>query len=441
MIHQICGQRLCIRYHLNVEVVERLLSSRRILFQGLDIAVLKSLHTAFDLFFKLRISLLHNGGERRIVRHNKRLKLAELPVKALVIGLVGTHAEVLRIGTHARIHREIDREISHAHRQIGHFADRARQPWAHLHHMRLIGAEDTHRAVGFVAAKPLGVRIMRLQLSGLKVIAHDGLQVSNGDLLVGRGPYREASAGLHRLLETRRQQFLNLPDARIVVVAVTIIIAAVSLGKIEFSIFLRVVETVLYSEFNERFGSQKVRALRIVLLQTSLVAGSKVLVFRCALSEPLVARARFEVPHFLFIHQHNAETFSGTLGFNDGSEQLHGLASGFSHWQKHVRNVIFGDAGVLNIGINLQSIIARKDRFRSRKTDARFIPARCSVHLSLPIRNRGETHGIFRQRILKIVRSVVIGCSIHAFLPFLGRMNHQMLRFQCAAVSRAGNQD
>ena len=227
--------------------------------------------------------------------------------------------------------------------------------------MRLIGAEDTHRAVGFVAAKPLGVRIMRLQLSGLKVIAHDGLQVSNGDLLVGRSPYREASAGLHRLLETRRQQFLNLPDARIVVVAVTIIIAAVRLGKIEFSIFLRIVETVLYSEFNERFGSQKVRALRIVLLQTSLVAGSKVLVFRCALSEPLVARARFEVPHFLFIHQHNAETFSGTLGFNNGSEQLHGFASGFSHRQKHVRNVIFGDAGVLNIGINLQSIIARKD--------------------------------------------------------------------------------
>ena len=282
---------------------------------------------------------------------------------------------------------------------------------------------------------------MRLQLSGLKVIAHDGLQVSNGDLLVGRSPYREASAGLHRLLETRRQQFLNLPDARIVVVAVTIIIAAVRLGKIEFSIFLRVVETVLYSEFNESFGSQKVRALRIVLLQTSLVAGSKVLVFRCALSEPLVARARFEVPHFLFIHQHNAETFSGTLGFNDGSEELHGLASRFSHGQKHVRNVIFGDAGVLNIGINLQSIIARKDRFRSRKSDARFIPARCTVHLGLPIRHCGEAHGIFRQRILKIVRSVVIGCSIHAFLPFLGRMNHQMLRFQCAAVSRAGNQD
>ena len=116
-----------------------------------------------------------------------------------------------------------------------------------MHDVRFIGAEYTDRAVFFIAAQALGVRVMALEFTGFIVIAQNALHVFKRHLLFRLGVDREGTAFLHRLLQARRQDLLNLPNARVVVDAVTGIVAGVGLGEIKCAVFLRIVETVVRS--------------------------------------------------------------------------------------------------------------------------------------------------------------------------------------------------
>ena len=140
------------------------------------------------------------------------------------------------------------------------------------------------------------------EFSCLVVVAQNSLHVCERDFLFRSGKDGEAAALSNVLLQRRSQHLLNLPDARIVVGDVSVVVADVRLGKVECAVLLGIVEAVFLCPADERFGGHEVRTLRIVLLQPALIAGSKVLVLRETLREPLMPRPGFEVPGLVLIN-------------------------------------------------------------------------------------------------------------------------------------------
>ena len=154
-----------------------------------------------------------------------------------------------------------------------------------------------------------------------------------------------------------------------------------------------------------------------------------------------MARAGFEVPDFLFVHQDDAEAFARTDRFNDAAEKLNAFAGRFHARQKNFGDVVFGYAGGFVIGVDFERIVARKDRFRTGEAHARLVEARGAVHLGLPVRDRGVAHAVLGKRIFKIVGAMVVRRAVHAFHAFRRRMDHEVLSLERRAVGSAGDQD
>ena len=215
--------------------------------------------------------------------------------------------------------RDVNGKIRHSHGHVNHRTDFTRHPRTHLHHVGFIGAENTDRTVFFVTAQTFGIGIMALQFTGFVVIAQDALHVFERDLLFRFGINREAAAFLHGLLQARRQDLLNLPDTWVVVDAIARVITGVCLGEIKGAVFFRIVKAVICCPLHQILAGHEVGALRIIGLQTTLVAGGKILISRDALSNPLMACTGFKVPHFFFINECHAKSFAGTDRFNNAA--------------------------------------------------------------------------------------------------------------------------
>ena len=304
--------------------------------------------------------------------------------------------------------------------------------------MRFVRAEDADRAPGFVAAESLRIGGV---FGAFKVVAHHGLRILNRHLLFRDEVDRERAARLRVLNKRGVEVLLHHPDARVVVDAVAVVVARIGLREVEGAVLFRVVEALFDRELNKGLRGHHVGRLGVVVLEAPLVAGSKVLLSGRSLGEPLVARTRFEIPDFGLVDEGDAEAFAGALFLNDGAERHGAFAGRAAAREEHVGDVVLGNARFLHVGVDRKGGFARKDRFRAREAEARFIEARGAVKLRLPEGNRREGEGVFRERIRKIVHAAVGLRAVDALLALAGRVVYEMLRFDGGAVGAARNDE
>ena len=95
--------------------------------------------------------LFDDRRKLRVVRHRKRLKLAELPVKRHRVGVIGPHAEVKRHGLEALIEGHEAGEIGHTEGDVNNAADFLGHVGTDLQDVRFIRSENADRTPGFVA--------------------------------------------------------------------------------------------------------------------------------------------------------------------------------------------------------------------------------------------------------------------------------------------------
>ena len=143
----------------------------------------------------------------------------------------------------------------------------------------------------------------------------------------------------------------------------------------------------------------------------------------------------------MLIDEGDAEAFACALRFNDLAQKENAFLGRAAARKDHVRDVVFGDARGLVVGVERERFVAREDRFRAREAEAGFVEADGAVQLRLPVRNRRVAHGVFRQRIAEVVHAAVRLAGIDAGLARDGRMNHEMLGLERRAVGAAGDEE
>ena len=136
------------------------------------------------------------------------------------------------------IKRNKDRQIGHAHRHIKDFANRFRKPRTHLQHVGFIGTENTDRAPGFVTAQ---ICVVRIVLGSLEVVAQNRFGILDSYFLFRREIHGEVASLLRILRECGIEHLLDNPNTRVVINAISPVIACVGLGKIKFSVRFRFV--------------------------------------------------------------------------------------------------------------------------------------------------------------------------------------------------------
>ena len=330
-----------------------------------------------------------------------------------------------------------DREVGHAEGDVHDFADGERQIRTDFHHVGFIRAEDADRTPGFGTVQVFAVRIVR---GAFIVVAHDRLHVGERNLLFGLEVDGEVAAVVHGLFDRGVQDLLHDPDARVVVDAVAAVVARVGGGEVEGAL-LRVVEALFRGERDERRAGELVFVFGIVEAEASLVARSEVAVGRDAFGHPLMARARFEIPDVVLIDEGDAEAFARTLRFNDLAEKEDAFLGRAAARQDHVRDVVFGDARGLVVGVERERFVAREDRFRAREAEAGFVEADGAVQLGLPVGNRRVAHGVFGKRIAEVVHAAVGLAGIDTRLAGDGRVNDEVLRLEGRAVRAARDEE
>ena len=137
--------------------------------------------------------------------------------------------------------------------------------------MCFVSTEDTDGTPGFIAVKAVRVRIV---LAGVEVVTHHALGVFEGEFAFGLHKYAEFAAVFDGLNHRRIEELLDLPNARIVVNTVTVVVACVSSGEIERT-FLRIIEAVSDGKVDQVGAAFELGSVRIVKTQTALIAGPK----------------------------------------------------------------------------------------------------------------------------------------------------------------------
>ncbi|MNZ76687.1 hypothetical protein D3C78_952040 [compost metagenome] len=199
------------------------------------------------------------------------------------------------------------------------------------------------------------------------------------------------------------------------------------------------IEPLLRRKLDEIFRAHHVGTLGIVLLQAPLIARGEILVVGYTLRHPVVAGRGFQIPELVIVHDGNAEALARPYGLDDVTKQGDRLAGRAGAGEQHIRNVILGDALVLDVRIEGERRRRGEDRFGTADPDAFLIETCRTVQLGLPVRHSGVTQGVFRQGVAEIIGAVVGLGTVHAALPLLGRMDHEMLGFQRIAVGTAGH--
>ena len=77
-----------------------------------------------------------------------------------------------------------------------------------------------------------------------------------------------------------------------------------------------------------------------------------------------MARPGFEIPEFLRVDERDTKAFTRALCLNDMAEDRCAFARGPCPREDHLHDVVFRDPGLFDIGIKLQRVIPREDRFR-----------------------------------------------------------------------------
>ena len=275
--------------------------------------------------FEGRKGFMHDRRKLRVVRHCERLQAAELPVGRFRVALISSLAPGCRNLCETRIEGNEDRKISHAEGDIDDLADFLRKPRTHLHDVSFIRAENADRTPRFIAAQAMTIRVM---LGAGEMVAHQRLGILNGSLALGREEHGETAAGVRVLFKRRIEALLHYPDTRVVVSAVAVVVTCISLGKIEFTVGFRVVESLFDSKFNQVLRGHLVVGRRVISLEASLVAGGKIGVGWDTLRKPVVAGTGFKVPNLGFVNERYAKTFTAPLRFNDAAEFCSAFACG-----------------------------------------------------------------------------------------------------------------
>ena len=156
------------------------------------------------------------------------------------------------------------------------------------------------------------------------MVSHHALSVFNAEFAFRLHKDCKFSAVINRLNHRRIKELLNLPDARVIVNTVALVIAGVSGCKIKGT-FGRIIETVLFSELNQCRACELILSFGIIEAQTALIAGSKVNIIRDALSKPLMASTGFEIPDFFVVAEADTEAFAGAVSFDNLAEELYAL--------------------------------------------------------------------------------------------------------------------
>ena len=278
-------------------------------------------------------------------------------------------------------------------------------------------------------------------LGHVVVIAHQGLEIVDRDGLFGREIDLEIAAIVDGLLDGRIEVLLHDPDARVVVDAVTLVVAGVGGGEVEGT-FLGVPEAVLLRPAHDRGRAHHVLAFRIVFAQAALVARGHVLVGRGAVGDPLVARAGLEVPDLLAVDEADAEAFTAAGLLDDAAQKRARFARGRAAGEQNVGNVVLGDAGGLVVRVDRERVVAGEDGLGAGEAHARFVEAHGAVELGLPVRHGREAHAAGGLRPFEGGGALVVLRAVHrAFGPFARFVNHEVLGLEGAAVSAAGKKE
>lgn len=160
----------------------------------------------------------------------------------------------------ALIERHEAGKISHTESDVDHITDSSRQPGTNLHNVCFVSTEDTDGTPGFIAVKAVRVRIV---LAGVEVVTHHALGVFEGEFAFGLHKYAEFAAVFDGLNHRRIEELLDLPNARIVVNTVTVVVACVSSGEIERT-FLRIIEAVSDGKVDQVGAAFELGSVRIV---------------------------------------------------------------------------------------------------------------------------------------------------------------------------------
>ena len=107
----------------------------------------------------------------------------------------------------------------------------------------------------------------------------------------------------------------------------------------------RVVEPVLYCEFNQVLGCQIVPLVfRIVFTVAALVAGYEIDILGKPAGQPPVSAGILQVPEFIRIHESYSEAFGAAVLFDERPEPLHALAGGCYIWQDYIIYAVLSKA-------------------------------------------------------------------------------------------------
>ena len=381
---------------------------------------------------------MHDRRKLRVVRHCERLQAAELPVGRFRVALISSLAPGCRNLCETRIEGNEDRKISHAEGDIDDLADFLRKPRTHLHDVSFIRAENADRTPRFIAAQAMTIRVM---LGAGEMVAHQRLGILNGSLALGREEHGETAAGVRVLFKRRIEALLHYPDTRVVVSAVAVVVTCISLGKIEFTVGFRVVESLFDSKFNQVLRGHLVVGRRVISLEASLVAGGKIGVGWDTLRKPVVAGTGFKVPNLGFVNERYAKTFTAPLRFNDAAEFCSAFACGAAAAEQYVGDVVLGNARFLDVRINGKCGFRGEDRFRAGESHAGFVEAAGTVKLRLPVGNRRVAEGILRKRVGEVIHAAVRFAAVKTGLTLAGRMNDEVLGFKRGAVGAAGDDE
>ena len=291
--------------HAVGELLQQVLCSQRTILVDREVLLLHLLLTLCDLLLEPGVGLLDHRGVAIVVGHAEDLDVAELPVRRLIARLAATDAVGLGVGLDPLVEREEDAECCHSLTHIVDLTDLLGEAGATLQDMGLSGAEDRDRA-----PRLLGVAVeVGVVLRVVVVRAEALLDVTEGELLVRLEEDGEVVLR-HVLLLGGSVHLLQVPDARVAVGGVELLIPCIGLVEVEVAL----IEVVLLGEVDQILGGEVIGLiLGVVVAEAALVAGDEVLVLGDAGGEPAVTGGGLEVPHLVLVDEADAEALSDAV--------------------------------------------------------------------------------------------------------------------------------
>ena len=135
------------------------------------------------------------------------------------------------------------------------------------------------------------------------------LDVTEGELLVRLEEDGEVVLR-HVLLLGGGVHLLQVPDARVAVGGVELLVAGIGLVEVEVAL----VEVVLLRKVDQILGGEVIGLiLGVIVTEAALVAGDEVLVLGDAGGEPAVTGGSLEVPHLVLIDEADPEALGDAV--------------------------------------------------------------------------------------------------------------------------------